>query len=637
MDQILFMSPQATAPHLAQDYERMMSNYKLFNNIIDQKDLERECNPLGLEIGQFKDLVQPYNKTYNKIQTLLGDELRRPFNYKAVLVDGDSVRSKIEVRDSMIKNYIYKQIQDTISAISSMYTPQLVDQMVEEILPPEEINKRMKYTYMDRREILSNKILNFLERYLSIRDLKNDAYKHALITGKEFVYVGHNDTEPVLTVLNPLGVFYHKSNETKWVQDGLYAGYRTYMTIGDVLDRYGKYLSKEDIDKLENNTTILGVLPDYKLTSDMQYHRDEEDNIMGHVLGHRESSYERPRFSNILVQHVEWKSQKKVGFLSTINEYGDVQTSIVSEDFVVPDSATTETVEEAYGVKTKYQIWEEEGVPFKITWDFIPEIWSGVRIGPNIYCMVGPKEQQFRALDNPHDVKLGYHGLIYSAMNADPIALMDRMKPFQYLYFIVMHKLKKLIAQDQGKVFHFDASMVDPKLGLEKTLYYIKELNIDIYNPLMNSDTIGQAQRSGKISHSTDMSNMQNILNYIGILNAIDQQISDVAGIARGREGQLGAGEAVTNAQSNIQMSEVVTEIYNQGHNKLWEKVLTSLVSAARYAWRDKDGIKHFMLFSGISMKCFAHCVRWPTDSLILTVLPSPILLSYMRLPRFPS
>ena len=67
MDQILFMSPQATAPHLAQDYERMMSNYKLFNNIIDQKDLERECNPLGLEIGQFKDLVQPYNKTYNEI------------------------------------------------------------------------------------------------------------------------------------------------------------------------------------------------------------------------------------------------------------------------------------------------------------------------------------------------------------------------------------------------------------------------------------------------------------------------------------------------------------------------------------------------------------------------------------------
>lgn len=79
--------------------------------------------------------------------------------------------------------------------------------------------------------------------------------------------------------------------------------------------------------------------------------------------------------------------------------------------------------------------------------------------------MIGPKQLQFRSIDNPYDVKLGYHGLVYSSMNSSPVSLMDRMKPFQYLYFIIMHKLKKLIAQDKGRIFHFDLSMVDPSMG----------------------------------------------------------------------------------------------------------------------------------------------------------------------------
>lgn len=104
---------------------------------------------------------------------------------------------------------------------------------------------------------------------------------------------------------------------------------------------------------------------------------------------------------------------------------------------------------------------------------------------------MGPKQYQFRDLDNPYSVKLGYHGLVYNSMNASSVSLMDRMKPFQYLYFIVMHKLKKLIAQDKGRIFHFDTSMVDPKLGLEKTLYYLTSLNIDFYNPLQNAEQPG--------------------------------------------------------------------------------------------------------------------------------------------------
>ena len=209
--------------------------------------------------------------------------------------------------------------------------------------------------------------------------------------------------------------------------------------------------------------------------------------------------------------------------------------------------------------------------------------------------MMGPKQYQFRSLDNPYSVKLGYHGLAYNAMNASPVALMDRMKPFQYLYFIVMHKLKRFIAQDKGKIFHFDTSMVDPKLNWEKTLYYLTEMNIDFFNPLQNAEQAGGYQR-GKVTTSTDMSSSEHIANYQRILEAIDLQISDVAGVSRQREGQISPNEAVGNAHANAQLSAVITEIYFQPHNKLWEHILTSLIQVTQTCWKNKSMVKQFVL-----------------------------------------
>jgi hypothetical protein len=597
MESLLQFSPaqKNIASDYTSEYGRKLSNYRLYNNQLDQKDFERECNPLGLEVGQFQDSIQPYNKTYNKIQVLLGDELKRPFNYRAVLVNTEGVQSKLQKRDSLYRNYIYSQLQETVKSIGAAYVPELVDTMTEHILPPEDIEKYMKYSYRERREILAENILNYLTRKLSLKDKKNDAFKHALIAGEEIIYVGTNNGEPHLEVINPLGVFYHKSPETKWIQDSLYAGFRTYMTVGEVMDRYGKYLTKAEITKLDNTTTAGGALPDHNMGSTQSYGIQDQDRVLSKMYNYDSGSYGDSHHEDILVQHVEWKSQKKVGFLTMINEYGEEEEQMISEDFKVPNNAIKQVEVKDFGQRCDYYYWEENGIKFKLEWDWIPEVWTGTKINNDIYCMIGPKDQQFRPLDNPKEVSLGYHGVIYNAMNATSISLMDRMKPYQYLYFIVMHKLKKAIAQDQGKVFHFDVTMIDPKIGLDKTMYYLKEMNIDFFNPLANGDQPGQNQR-GKVSHSTDMSNMANINNYINLLQSIDQQISDVAGINRQREGQISPSEAVSNTQSNLQMSALITEIYFQAHSKLWEKCLNSMIAVTQQAWKGKSIAKQYIL-----------------------------------------
>lgn len=181
-------------------------------------------------------------------------------------------------------------------------------------------------------------------------------------------------------------------------------------------------------------------------------------------------------------------------------------------------------------------------------------------------------------------------------MNAASISLMDRMKPFQYLYFILVHKLKKLIARDRGQVFSLDLSMIPEEMGLEKTLYYLDEMDLDLFNPLQNSETPGAAQR-GKVSNAISRSNMQHILNYVQLMNAVDNQISDVAGVTRQREGQISQNEAVTNTQQNIIQSSTITEAaYFQPHFKLWEHVFNSLLDVASTVWKDKSVTKQYVL-----------------------------------------
>ena len=75
-------------------YNRMMSNYRLYANEVETSDWERLCNPLGFEVGQAKDEIQPYNIAYNKIYTLLGEEWKRPFNFRAVLINEEGTKQR---------------------------------------------------------------------------------------------------------------------------------------------------------------------------------------------------------------------------------------------------------------------------------------------------------------------------------------------------------------------------------------------------------------------------------------------------------------------------------------------------------------------------------------------------------------
>jgi hypothetical protein len=589
------------------NYERKLSNYRLFNNILDQKDFARECNPFGLSEDLFKDSIQAYNKIPNKINVLLSEEARRPFNYKAVLVNDDGIKSKqVELTNAMRSKFeqgielVIELLREQLAASNPNQDPeqaqQLIDEAINEMIDPDDLERFKSTTFLSQKEIAANQILTYLTKALDTRSKMNDGFKHALLTGEEYVWVGPRAGNPTVDVLNTLGEFHYKSPDVKYVQDGLYAGYKTVMDPGMILDLFGEHLSNDDIDFIQGESIDNEKSgkdsghKDYPNTSNARHMKswydqftDTKSSTGAYGPSNRSTDWE--------VAHMEWRSQKKIYFVTTHTEDGDESKFMVGEDFIIPDYATTTKTKDLYNTTKTIHHFDE----FSVEESWVPEIWEGVKIGDNKYCCIGPKPFQKRSIEDPTNLKLGYHGLVYSSMNAAPICPVDRMKPFQYLYFILVDKLKRLIARDKGKVYHFDVTMLPENMSLDKAIYYLEELDIDFYNPLANADVPGANSRA-KISTATDRSNSQYINNYIGMMEAIDQQISDIAGIPKAREGQTQASEAVTNVQQNLLQSGLVTGPIINAHFKLWEEIYTSLVNLTQAMYKDKKFRKQFVL-----------------------------------------
>jgi len=312
------------------DYHRKLSNYQLYNNILNQRDFENELNPMGLEVGKFKDSIKPYNKTTNKINVLLGEESKRPLDFRTTVLDQEGVNSKIIQRDLDISDHVEDLLEQANKLIrehhaeeframqqqqqsqqnpdqpspetspqsrrsegaSQQELQQKLQDLMNKYLDPKSVKRLEESNYVVKKEKAARRVLEYLMVSQDIKGKRNDAFKHALLTAEEPVYVGIENDEPVIKVLNPLGFFYSKDPDTKWIQDGLYAGYRTLMSGPDVIHKFGQYLTEKDVKRIEGATSGVYGMRDDIVGKTMKYDLDADVDYEYHRRAHADSTHE---------------------------------------------------------------------------------------------------------------------------------------------------------------------------------------------------------------------------------------------------------------------------------------------------------------------------------------------------------
>ena len=553
--------------------EEMQTYYDLYNSIYKEKDLKYATNPFKQQDG-FPAMAQDYNIIKPKIDLLLGEETKRPFNFRVVHTS-DIATSEIQDKaKQMIIDYIQATIMSKLGPEEQTKYQEALQS--GEIMTPEQIQKYLSKDYKDIAEITAYHSLNYLKNKLNITHEFFKGWKDALIGGEEIYYVGIVNGEPCLQRINPIYFDYDSdTSDLEFIHDAQWCCYEMIMSLTEVYDRLYDKMSEKQLNELldmMDDRSKGGVTPEVRKTS-LDYPHIKTHSINGF------SSNPFEEADNIHVWHCCWKSLKKIGFVNIIN----------------PET----------GMPEEYQVdetYKETGNELDVEWKWIIEVWEGYRIGQDLYVGIQPVEYQHISADNPNAQRLPYTGVIYNNTNSRPRSLVSMMKPLQYMYIVLWYRLELAMARDKGKVVTMDITQIPKSMNIDvaKWMHYLSALGVNFVNPYEEGWDIpgregGKPSQFNQIS-ALDLTMANTIDQYINLMDKIESMLSEISGVSKQREGSISSNELVGNVERSVVQSAHITEPWFWVHNQVKKECLTMLLDTAKHAWKDNKTSIQYVL-----------------------------------------
>ena len=550
-------------------FGEIQTYYDLYNSIFDENDFKRITNPFKVADG-FPATPQDFNIIRPKVDLLIGEETKRPLNFRVVRTSQEATSELMDKEKQMLIQYM-------MSAITARMSPEEQQQFQEqlqsgEIMPPEEIGKYMRRDYKDVVENTAYHSLVYLREKLGLDNEFIKGWKDGLIAGEEIYYVGVLNDEPYMERVNPQYFSYDMSPDLEFIEDASWCCRKMRLPVAEVYDRYYDKLEEKDLDKL--NEMLTG-----RPSNDLG-EKDPVDNF-NHINMH---IYDNPIFDqktrhNINVWHCCWKSFKKIKYVTMLDDQGQAQIEIVDE------------------------FYEPVGTELAVEDDWIVEVWEGYRAGSDLYFGIQPIEYQHVSIDDPNSQKLPYCGAVYSNTNSRPRSLVSILKPLQYMYIVLWYRLELALARDKGKVVNMDITQIPKSMGITpaKWMHYLSSVGVNFINPYEEGWNI-PGREGGKPATFNQLTaldlTMSNVIaEYIQLMDKIEQLAGIICGITEQRQGEISTSELVGNVERSVVQSSHITEPLFWVHNQCKRHVLNMLLNTAKGAWQQSGKKKLQYIF----------------------------------------
>ncbi len=566
-------------------------NYRLVNGEFDFNNYNN-LSSFGVQqgIGEIQKELVHYPICTIPLQSLWGEEVQRPFNFRAKNEDDGNTNAYLRAKTDLLHEYVQSEIQSEIQnkIIKLGLDPNSEEgQKQMQVMTPPEIEKYMQRTFSTEDESTANAILKKFIKKLNIKETFNKGWVDATIVAEEYYWIGTVNGETVLECVNPVNLVTDKSYDITYIDEGEFAIRGELMSHSNIIDRYREFLTESEIKAIDRNDVFdanpalnsQNGLQDYGGFSYLPYSQQSESyryplvgsgtpGVFDPVTEFMTSGYQNGyqgalnnRFrKHILVLHTEWMSKRRICTLNFFDEEGNPDIMYLDGEF--------ELTEEM----------KDEGWSAEYTW--INEAWEGTKIGDKIYCKVQPKDFQHKSSNKLYGAKLGYTGVIYNNRNASPTSQVDQMKPYNELYNIVMDKVKSTLNKDKGDMLVFDISQVPTNEGwdFDKWLYYAEEKGMIVLNTAQEG--------ANKGFQATTVLN-SSVMNYIGknvdLLQYLENQCNKIVGFTPQRLGDVKATETATATNAALEKSYTQTEHYFRLHNNLKGRVLTNLLEQIKF------------------------------------------------------
>lgn len=515
--------------------------YDYYNGHIDIKDYKIITEPFGKQLeGDWSDVVN-YPIIKPKVDLLWGEFVKRPNNKEVYVCNEDVVNDSLTEKNKVVLQNLEQLFINTLNqqgVNTGMPT--------EEVPKPEELQKEFLSSYRDKRAILGQNSLEYIDQFCKLNEKFRLEFFHWLVSGEVYSYKSIEHNEPFYEAVNTLDLDYDKDPDLPFIEDGEWAVRRKYMNPSSIVEFFYNDLGKTEqekkdainkIETLGSNTTV------YSSSSPSLYDRTGPQNVYNRLVE---------------VKHVVWKSKKKVGICTFTDEFGQPQSLEVAEDF-----------------KPLKELNQE------VEWLWVNEIWEGYLIGVDMYFKIQPIPVQRTSLDNLSKCKLPYNGRVLSAVNSRNISLVMLGVPYQILYNAMMHRVKLVMAKMKDDMLQIDVNLKPANMSLDDWLLYGDATGI----LFVDYNKEGYRQSS---THQTTLKLASTTLqSYIEALRFIKSEWEEVCGISRQREGQITSSETVGGVERSVVQSSLITEIYFTLFDEFKEREYQGLLDYSKFAWID--------------------------------------------------
>jgi hypothetical protein len=601
---------------------RLMKNYKLAKGIIDRTDYIVEEN------NEYRDIVETlvtdelsalelkfYPIIPNVINVLVAEFAKRSTKLTYRAVDDYSYNELLEQKRSAIEEVLLQNAAIKIQAklLESGLDPNSEEAQqqlsTENLKTLPEIEGYFKKDYRSMiEEWATHQHKVDVERF-KMDELEERAFRDSLITDREFWHFHMMEDDYQVELWNPVICFYHKSPDARYISQANWVGKTDMLTAADVIDKYGYLMNDEQLQALEaiypirsagynvggyqNDGTFYDATKSHEWNTNMpslayrQYTSAmagsvyDGGDIVKQILSEGEDYIDNGVAYLLRVTTCYWKSQRKVGHLTKIEENGEVITDIVDENYKVTVKPQYDT--RLFKNKTKENLVYGEHVD----WIWINEVWGGVKIGPNIPSYwgmnnpggltpmyigvnrqkIGPLKFQFKGDSSLYGCKLPVEGAIFSDRNTKSTALIDLMKPYQIGYNIVNNQIADILVDELGTIIMLDQNTL-PKHSLGEdwgkgnyAKAYVAMKNFQML-PLDTSITNTENALNFQHFQKLDLSQTERLMSRIQLANHFKQQAYEVIGVNPQRMGQQLSQMTATGVEQAAAASYAQTEVF---------------------------------------------------------------------------
>jgi hypothetical protein len=612
--------------HVRRNARRLMKNYKLAKGIIDKGDyIIEEDNEYAdlMEVLTKEDASALELKFYpiipNVINTLVAEFAKRSSAVSYRAVDDISYNELLELKRQEVeqalvydaeRELMMRLAEDGVDIESEEYQQATSPEAIRQ-LPEIQAFFDKSYRSLSEQWAAHQHAVD-VERF-KMDELEERAFRDMLITDREFWHFRMLDDDYDIELWNPVLTFYHKSPDVRYISQGQWVGKYDMMTVADVIDRYGWLMTEEQMETLEliypvrsagyplqgyqnDGTYYDGTKPHdwntnmpslgYRQYTSMWDNTLRGGDIVNWILADGEDYFDMGMTNLLRVTTVYWKSQRKVGHLTKIDDFGEVTNDIVDESYTVTDKPLYNT--DLFKNKSKQNLLFGE----HIDWIWINEVWGGVKIGPNhptywgtnnpgginpIYLginnnNIGPLKFQFKGDDTMYGCKLPVEGSVFSDRNTRSTSLVDLMKPFQIGYNIVNNQIADILVDELGTVILLDQNALPRhslgedwgKNNLAKA--YVAMKNFQML-PLDTSITNTENALAFQHYQKLDLEQTNRLMSRINLAGYFKNQAFEVIGITPQRMGQQISQQTATGVEQSVNASYAQTEVYFMQHS----------------------------------------------------------------------